>query len=396
MAGSRGSQGLPNPQQERITSGVESGKWDHLHLTAWPFQILPDERFLRIWADRSQLREQVDRMLWRWSRPGPSTLHLMWADLGAGKTHTLRHIQLSCLESTRFNILPVYAALPKYMRTFVEVYQSVLVAFDRNVLRDSFLASQRELGRRSAADKFFPSIPDAEKALQLLAEGSDQQQQLAMEWLRGSRLYKRDLELIGAARYLRTADDAVAVLSGLIQLVLSTGEYGRVLVMLDECQRLGNLKLQIGRDINTGLRSWLEACPRQLSLVMSFGSGKEQYVKHLLTDELLTLVDHQRLRLDLLSRDDAIQFISDLLAVFRVPDSPSQFFPFDQDGVKAIVNGLVDSRGITPRELMKGFDALLTEADYLLGTGREFAMDTQSAVRLAQEAIAELKAKPEE
>ena len=67
--------------------------FEHFYLREWPFQIVPDDGSSSMWADRSELLEKIDRLIWRWTRSPKSSIHLMWADLGTGKTHTLKYIQ---------------------------------------------------------------------------------------------------------------------------------------------------------------------------------------------------------------------------------------------------------------------------------------------------------------
>lgn len=370
--------------------------WSHLHLSAWPFQMLPDETFASIWADRAELKNTVDRLLWRWSRVERSTVHLMWANLGAGKTHTLRHIQARCLAQGETSFLPVYLLVPMYVRSFLQVYQAIASAVDLKAIAALFARKGGRADRSQTARELFPSVPDAVTALHILADGSELQKDIAAAWLQGARgLTRHQLDTIGVTRQLRTSDDAVTLLAGLVRIVNSLSDR-RVLVMLDECQRIGSFRPAIGLEISAGLRTWFNLNPNHLTLILSFGTGEERYVRHLLSPELQTIADYRTLRLDLLSEDAAFEFVNDLLSAFRTPGSPTAYFPFTPEVIQAVVRRLCSDGGATPRLLMKVFDALLSEADYALASKHGLKIDEDLAVMLAEEARAELQRESKE
>jgi hypothetical protein len=271
--------------------------WDHLYLTGWPFQTTPDETFTSIWADRTKVKEDVERLIWRWTRVERSTFHLLWADLGAGKTHTLRYICLYFLVHPELRILPVYAVMPKQMRNFLDVYRVVMAGLDLDSFADIFARAYRSVGGRKAlASDVFPYIPDACSALRLLQSDSERDRFLAADWLKATPgLTRRHLDALNINRQIKTTDDGVAILGGLVRLVQLTGTYRRVVIMLDECQRIGGFRLSIGQDINTGFQTWYDSNPNHLSLVLSFSSGEERFVRHLLSPELQSREDHQGL-----------------------------------------------------------------------------------------------------
>ena len=365
----------------------------NLYLTGWPFKVVPDDSFARVWADRRNLKSRLDRLLYGWSRQADSTIHLMWADLGAGKTHTLRHIRYR-LDQGGARALPLYSVMPRQMKSFVEVYQAVVATLDLASVAASFSDQHGRSARimREAGLGLFPSIPDTAIALQQLAMGSESQKRLAAEWLRATRLYRKDQSDLGVTRNIQTADDAVAVLTGLVAVIAVSGKYSRIVLMLDECQRLGTFSSAVGSNIATGLQTWTDACPKHLSLIMSFGSGKQEYVKKLISPELYSRAQPQHLTLELLSQVEAVEFVSDLLLAFRAENSPSALFPFSQPMTEAVISAIVPDEGITPRRLMQGFNELLAEADFCISTAGTFDVDPSDAAHLVKEALAKSSA----
>lgn len=372
--------------------------WSHLHLTGWPFQTVPDETFTRVWADRTKVKEQMDRLIWRWTRVDRSTLHLMWADLGAGKTHTLKYIRQHFLNHPELGILPVYAVMPKQMRSFLDVYQAIMAGLDLDSFAEMFAHAYRNAGGRKAVVRdIFPYIPDACSALRVMQSESERDRVLTTDWLKGTRgLTRRHLDTLGVNRYVRTTDDTVGILSGLIRLVQLTGKYRRVLIMLDECQRIGRFKLSIGQDMNTGLQTWYDSNPNNLTLVLSFGSGEERFVRHLLSPELQSREDHLSISMPLLTRQEALDFVKDLFEYFHTSGAPSCWSPFTQDIVESVIGQVTTHNGVTPRVLMKAFDSLLTEADFQIGTRGEFKVSTVEVTQILEKALRELTEEAEE
>jgi hypothetical protein len=166
--------------------------------------------------------------------------------------------------------------------------------------------------------------------------------------------------------------------------------------MLDECQRFGIFRLAVGRDINSSIRSWYNNNPRHFTIILSFGSGEERFVRHLLSPDIQTIVDPQRLRLDLLDEQKAFLFVGDLLAYFREPDKVSRYFPFSEDLAMTVVRRLTRDGGVTPRVLMIVFDNLLRDADVALSTGQPFTPTPEDALTQIEEILKGLSSKEED
>ena len=344
---------------------------DHLFLSRWPFLNVPDDESRKLWADRSVLRQQVDRLLWRWSRSDQSTIHLMWADLGAGKSHTLRHIQSRLLDLHNSGMYPVYSVMPRQLRTFLDVYQAILAGLDLARLAQMSVSTIRQEGSKdNLVRKAFAPFPDSVSALIALQSQDENERRTAADFIRGTRgLTKRDLRTIGASRAIRTTDDAVATLSGIMYIVRAAEKTSRFVVMLDEAQRLAQATNKIRQDVNVGLQTWYDSSPHNLTIILSFGSGDEAYVRHMVSPELQRREDHDRLRLDLLSSNEIVEFVGELLDQSRSTEPPSRWFPFSETLVWNLATGMGESQGVTVGTVMKSFNAVLTELDYLIGTG---------------------------
>jgi hypothetical protein len=63
-----------------------------LGFSEWPFHVLPDEDFVRIWCGRKELREKLDAIFSRLLTKPIFQIHLVYGDFGAGKTHSIKHM----------------------------------------------------------------------------------------------------------------------------------------------------------------------------------------------------------------------------------------------------------------------------------------------------------------
>ena len=364
------------------------GKWEHLFLREWPFRYTPNAQFSQVWAGRASLKSDVDRLIWNWSRQDRSSIHLLWAELGSGKTHTLMHIKNRCSSDKSLRIHAIYSVMPKQLKSFLEVYQAIMAGFEVELLSQMYLAVVRKLGdSRRAAREIFPEIPDVGVALVAVQSDGANQRMLVTSWLRGGRgLTPRQLNSLGVTRNIKTTDEAVAVLTGVVRLVSSGPTYQRLLIMLDEYQRVGLFKRAVGLDINTGLQTLYDAS-NNMSLLLSFGFNSEGFVRNLLSPELLSRQDPQRLSMPLLSPEDARVFLADLLRAFRSNPPPNPWYPFDQESVSTTISVLSAKGKITPRKLMKTFDALLQRADYDILTKQNFAITNEELDRVLKDIL---------
>jgi len=377
---------------------AQQTNFSHLWLTGWPFQTVPDESFARFWADRTKLKQQIDQLLWKWPRKDRGFLQLMWADLGSGKSHTLLYIYQHCLHHPELGILPFFAVMPKEIRSFLDVYQAIAASLDSDELAEIFSHACRRAGStKAAANDLFPFIPDAGTVLRKIQSDDEITKRLARAWFAGTRgMTRGQLNTLEVSRAIKTTDDCVAMLRGAVRLVSDSGKYRRVLVMIDECQRMWTFKTSIGKDIDTGLQTWYDSSHKHLTLLLSFRCGFEKHVYDLISKDLQSRADLPNISLPLLIRDEAMHFIRDLLDFFRVDGAPSPWLPFNEGTVKAIVVHLTKNGGVSPRHLMNAFNALLEDADYQIVTTGRFDLDTSAMLEIVDKTLHGLKTGDEE
>jgi hypothetical protein len=131
-------------------------------------------------------------------------------------------------------------------------------------------------------------------------------------------------------------------------------------VLIDEFQRIGELKANVRNEINAGLHAYFNANPTGLSIMLSFSFGKKENVPFLLSNELKSRAEPETINLDVLSHGDAVEFLSDLLAQFRLREEARWAYPFSQAAVNALIGHIHQRKTLTPRRLMLYANHVLT------------------------------------
>src|SRR6266540_5153372 len=164
----------------------KSTRFEHLGLTDWPFSIVPTPRGTSFMADRVDLAKELGLLLQRLARRPQSSIHLMWAWFGAGKTHALQYLAYLATSGYR-NVLPVYTEFPKTASGFIDLYRQAALAWNLDDIADAYLelatSSEGEQHLRQLAD-----YPDTARALKGLASDDRTEAAAVREWLRGERV----------------------------------------------------------------------------------------------------------------------------------------------------------------------------------------------------------------
>lgn len=337
--------------------------YEHLNLKGWPFQVVPDREFATIWAGRPETKAQLGRLLWKMQFAPKSSLHILWANLGMGKTHTLLHLQNLC-QQTRGTLIPVYAEMPRRVRGFVEVYRMIVSAMPFDFLGEQLVRLGATWSGSLTLHPIFAKSPGVVNALLAMRSGDAGRTIAARQWLIGQPgLSSRDLRAVGVSYRIRTPEDALNALGALTRLAtFRSNPPTKLVVMLDECQRLGELRPRVMSEVNSGLHGYYNAHARGLELFLSFSCGREDNVAFLLSPELKSRAEPQNITLDLLSSAEAIEFVRDLLAQFRLRPDERWAYPFAPEAVEALVARIGEGKTVTPRRLMQYANHVLLES----------------------------------
>ncbi|MFP3880104.1 MAG: hypothetical protein ACLFVA_04030 [Dehalococcoidia bacterium] len=356
-----------------------------LGLTDWPFGVIPDPEATLIWADRGELLNQITRLLRRLTGTQDSSLHLLWADFGAGKTHTLLYLRQLALSRYADLIYPVYFTLPKDARSFIDIYRAALPVITVQKLMDTYSKLPKDSQVFSSANPFMGDrLQSLSTVFKTLTMGSDSMKQTARKWILADQSLSRQ-ELISASLpdRIRNDDDACYTLSGICRLL--TSRHPRLLIMIDEFQRAGLLRSEIQNKIRGGLHTFFNNCPKRISMILSFKFGSEKEIHDYLSPELEDRADSQTIAIPALQPRDAEEFLRDLIESAHAASSPSRI---DDDVIPAIVKCVSSTGSTKPRTLTKTAGLILSEGAMDIIDGLVGAIDKAYAHKKCEELMA--------
>jgi AAA ATPase-like protein len=332
---------------------AEENKFPYLNLKRWPFDIVPSAEGVEHWVGRPAIGKQLQRLVHSATRVPTSRIVLLWATFGSGKTHALRHVEY--LAGNSNSLAAVYVAVPRGIRSFLDIYKAVIDALISKGLLENI--GHELLRTRGAA-----VATDSERALVRLAVGSDEEQRIAAAWLHGDRLLARDVRTLGLTRRIETVNDAVHVLNDVMHAI---HEQRPVILLVDEVQELEELQKKLSECVG-GMHKLFDLNPRGLTLVFSFTTGSRTTARTILGPALFDRAA-DIIALPPFSVPEATEFVQDLIRVWSIDEvlAPT---PFTTEAIDAIISRLDDSE-LTPRTLMKAFDRILREGEYDIASG---------------------------
>jgi hypothetical protein len=350
--------------------------FEHLGLVEWPFRVTPDTKSAAVWADRVGVHSELVKLIRSYRRTTASSINLLWAFFGAGKTHFLRHLEY--LASNEQGIATHYSVFPKTVKSFVQLYATLARSLPLGLL----VASYTELESRSdpIVQQLDPQLITACRSVAVRPE----LQPVVAEWLAAGRPLIKDLREAGISSRIDSSERAIEVCGSAIRLVIAGKRLNRVVWMIDEFQRIGLLRPQQQADINIGLHSVFNDVPLQFSLMLSFSFGDARNIRFLLSDELLDRAQMQQFfQLPALTLEESTIFVHDLLIAHR-PDGNRDWgtFPFADGAIEEVLRVLGEELGreLKPRSIMQAFDAVLSEMDLEIEEGRIVEVSAESAI----------------
>jgi len=333
-----------------------------------PFALTADRHAAESWAGRPEILVKLERLRFGYQARPDSSLVLAWANLGAGKTHALLHLA-HLLRAT--NMVPAFVEMPQQPRRFLDLYQRITEELQSEDLRDLAAGEglSDELGR----------------AVRVLQHGTQNEQRLVRSWLAAAKPPLRELRAAtGIAGRIEDDAHACDTLCALVSAFRARGR--RLVVLLDEFQRIGNVQAKQRENVLSHLRSVFSRNPSHFSLVLAVGSRIEKTALDLLPPELKTLMGMQpTISLPEMNNDEALDFLRGRLAAFRPTGyAGDAAAPFGDEALRATVDFVAaqDSARMIPRTLLQ---ALAHLYDSALASGPAEGMGASRARALLRE-----------
>lgn len=309
-----------------------------------PFTLMADSESATHWAGRPTQLTQIEGIVRRLSRRNESSLDVIWANFGAGKTHTLFYLAHRLVSTGQTNLCVVHE-VPEQIRNFVDLYQGIVRKLQIETVADTVLKSD------------LPDIPDdLRRVATALFHGGAEEKGVAFQWLCAERVDGRRLkQLTGISRRIDSDSVATEILSAVVAVLGASGF--RFCLMLDEFQRVEKLLLRNKSKVTSSLRSLLSRSPRNFSLFLAIASKLEKTALAQVPPELQTILGLDGpLALPEMDEDEAIEFVRGRFQTFRPTDySGEPFAPMGSVAVKRAVQMIAraDSVGLSPRIILQ-------------------------------------------
>lgn len=348
----------------------------------WPCRNVSIDEPVEVWADRAASLEQTSKLLDYLSVVDRTSVHLMWADFGCGKTHTMGYIRHLCL--TKYtNIYPLYTLVPTRVASFVDQYKNIISAFDLDHIARMTRQIMAADGEVYLMNRVLGGSTEFHEVIRAVAFGSLESRGIGKRWLGGdTSLSRSELRLIGANRVVKSSDEALAILQGLSRTIIHSRPNTRLLIMVDEFQRLYESSDKISADVGIGLHTFYNAVPRWLSILLSFAWQKKDDIDAILSEELNSRVDYTRsIQLPEMSPQEVPTFVEELFDAYRTEtEPPTRIYPLMPECLEVVVEAVVSKkRLLCPREINYCLDRLLAESLSRLHEGVDPMISSESA-----------------
>lgn len=372
-------------------------KYPHLNLKEWPFQIVPSPTFYKIWAGRKEVKQTLTQMFRRVQQRDPSTIYLLWGYFGAGKTHSLRYFQWKLSNDKEYPTFIGYHEFPASAKKFIEVYQSFIgkinfqeVEYAAKLVYESF---QQEYGSNAIAslnEKISGYNDDFTNAIIALVNGKEKA--TVHRWMRAEKAYISELKKVDIKKRIENDEDVFGLFGSLVRLLTyKCGElptFKCIIWMMDDFQKIEDLKEDHKNAIRNGLNSLFNNCPERFCLVLSFTSRGVSAIKGLLSEALIERLPlAPYVTVPPMSKEEAKDFVVDLLKQFRSEDAPpDEYFPFSSQSLDDIIDFTANKGPLLPRNVMRSFDAVLDKAEGLIKKKELKRIDSDFALRVLAKA----------
>ncbi len=342
-----------------------------------PFSPLADERSARCWSGRAQTRERLLSLKRALTRLTDSTLDVLWASLGAGKTHTLLYMAYLLQDEARERpqTVPIFVEMPEQLRNFLDMYKRIASALP--------LDSVAEIVEACPKGKAMDSLA---RASTVIRYGGPVERQLVADWFVGGRPSLKDLRQSSGISQ-RIEDDLAAtdLLTGIVHA------FGinrvRLVLLFDEFQRIGVLKPVTRDRILSSIRSIFSRNSSHFSMILSIQSKVEEHALKFIPPELRTLLGkNPTIPLPEMDEREAKTFLIGRFQCYRprgFEGDPTA--PFELSAVEAGLRYVHKQAGIAlnPREILQAFAFVYARAE-----DPSKGIAAEETLRLLQEAYA--------
>lgn len=343
--------------------------FERFQLRENPFRMTPALSAKEIiWAGFPEIKAKFETRIKRSMKIPNSSLVLNWGEYGSGKTHALRYfakdsvlLDLSASTGEKRPVF-IYINLSKGKNPAQETFISIIDKIDLESVRFSFKDIFNTI--HSYIDILSDNI-HIRSILKVIF--SDYDLNKVKKYLYGLSSVGDMREFADKANILRklTMDaDYSKLISGLFScLTYEKKIFSCVVLWVDEFEDIAILSNVNIEKTNNFLRELLDNTPNNLLLFLNLTQTAllnvedlSQYISEAVKSRI-----KERIQFEIPSRDDFIQYLSELLSAYRIAPPPADpLFPFEKDAVNDVLQKLENA---SLRRLNEAFSLLLDLAD---------------------------------
>ncbi len=337
---------------------------------------------MTVWADKKALFEEMQDKLDAIVSRDRSQILTVWGYLGAGKSHAIQYF-LNAFEHDK-KVKYIYSQFPRAARDFLDVYKGAFASrmnfvdfaqraadvHNKLALKYGERDALQIIAKRISADwDDFTSLVSALGRMYTIRGKDffmDYNFTMAKQWLLGSKIPRANLRALSITDNI-TTDDAATKAVGSVVRLFTFVEPGVIdgnsamIWALDDCHYMRSIPDKQRIRMQFGIKDSFDLCPRGLILILSIMSRVASEVDQLFIDDLLSRMSRPEIRVPPLSVEGASEFLIDLInnPSFGKTHSDNKFFPYTRETIHYVIEKMVkDGEDLTPRNLMKRFDAL--------------------------------------
>jgi hypothetical protein len=322
-----------------------------------PFVIAPGS----VWANRKQLWQRVMDTIELSKLTRTNEIIVLVGDYGCGTTHTLKYLEAylrTCGAFVSYFTTPVGGGLGALFRSFLEdIPEDKKKAIIEDLTEDLMERSGGRVGSEELG-----RLPYSEL------------ESTIFDLISGSRVTYRQRQIAENMGIPFEKLPPITIMWSKILSSLITGDWP-VFVLVDEFDAALSGATS-GQELLFDLRRLYDESLSGLCIVIGL-KGEPKDVKSKLGGALLSRMALQPIYLDLLSKNEGLQFIKDLLSASN-KNRTKPFLPFDEESVRTAADLCCPC---TPRRLLRFCSVVFEEARKAKKTTIEAEFVTETATR---------------
>jgi hypothetical protein len=274
------------------------------------------------------------------------SIDLLWANLGAGKTHTLYHLEYLFHLANRDSpqkVLVGFVEMPEQTKGFLDLYRAIIRSLP---LKSICLEIERQPPGKCG---------DLSKAANVFLHGGQPERDIITDWFHAGRPHLTELKACSGIG--RRIEDDIGATDALVRMVMALASNKvRLLLLFDEFQRVADLTSTARSRMLSSLRTLFSRSPKYLSAVLAVQSMIEKNALKLIPAELQTLIGKKpTISLPELNLEDAEEFVLGRFDFFRPKGfAGNRSTPFQEGVIKTVLKHLNEKKGmkLIPREIL--------------------------------------------